>query len=152
MHTKKQTWNIDQPTAPTKLFGWISLLVGNGFVLENLEQWNASWVRQSHLAHRHMYRLMTLMVIWWWSLILILTWAVFGLVPIQCVEPLPRGLCAKLKIIRCLFESFRESLGSFGEIDLSSLFHTELQSGRALLTVVLQPHKPSRQKFVIYIQ
>ena len=58
----KQTWNIDQPTAPTKLFGRISLLVGNGFVLENLEQWNASWLRQSHLAHRQMYRLMMLMV------------------------------------------------------------------------------------------
>ena len=36
--------------------------MGNGFVLENLEQWNASWLRQSHLAHRQMYRLMMLMV------------------------------------------------------------------------------------------
>ena len=35
--------------------------MGNGFVLENLEQWNASWLRQSHLAHRQMYRLMMLM-------------------------------------------------------------------------------------------
>ena len=50
-------WHLRTPTAPTKLLGWISLLEGNGFVFENFEQWNASWLRQSLRAQRQMYRL-----------------------------------------------------------------------------------------------
>ena len=130
------------PTAPTKLLGWISLLEGNGFVFENFEQWNASWLRQSLRAQRQMYRL----------IISALTLHIIDYEMVECIEvhlsrvwswpQSERGALAKGSLAKneSYISHWDPSRSLCHSKHLSSRFQTDPQSGRAPLA--LQPHIP----------